>query len=91
MYSPSNQGQNHRPDTSGEDVSHLSSQVTLNSFSGETVLGSLKGLKNKLTLGPDNVPDFLPKDCALALLKPLTFIFNLALESNTFPDIWKKA
>ena len=47
--------------------------------------------KNNLTSGTDQVPSFLLKDCASVVIKPLTFLFNLALSSFTFPNVWKIA
>ena len=44
-----------------------------------------------MTTGPDGVPAFLLRDCALILATPLTIIFNLILNSGDFPAIWRRA
>ena len=44
-----------------------------------------------MTAGPDGIPSFLIKDCASVLAKPLLILFNLALNSNTFPELWKNS
>ena len=71
--------------------STLASCITLNNLSEQVILRALERLKDRATCGPDNIPCFVVKDCAAALLKPLCFIFNLALRTSTFPDIWKQA
>jgi hypothetical protein len=55
------------------------------------VLNSLKKLKSKLSLGPDNIPPYILKGCSDILVKPLHYLFNLSLKSNSFPDFWKIA
>lgn len=68
-----------------------SSHITLNFLTDDMITPAFKKLKNKLSFGPDNVPCLLVKDCAAALLRPLSFLFNLALKTNKFPRIWKEA
>ena len=82
--SPSNQ-------TFPETIGNSNSPISLEYLSEELILKALKKSKNKQTVGPDKVPCFVVKDCAFALVKPLSFIFNLALKSGTFPDVWKEA
>lgn len=55
------------------------------------VLNALKLVKPKLTTGPDGIPAFLLKDCALLFAFPLSVIFSLSLQTATFPNIWKQA
>ncbi|KAJ8956142.1 hypothetical protein NQ317_014055 [Molorchus minor] len=62
---------------------------SLTVFSELDVLKSLKKIKPKFTKGPDDIPAFIVKDCADVFVVPLTIIFNLALKSQVFPDIWK--
>lgn len=49
----------------------------------------LKKMKPTGVVGPDKVPSFLLKDCAIVFSSPLTKLFNLCLKTNTFPVIWK--
>ena len=63
--------------------------LSISSFSNEIVLKFLKKFKSNLTSGPDCIPSFLLKDCAIIFVEPLTKIFNLILKTNSFPSIWK--
>lgn len=36
------------------------------------------------------MPSFIVKGCAELLVCPLLLLFNLSLQSNVFPDIWKQ-
>jgi hypothetical protein len=45
-----------------------------------------KGLKNKLSAGIDEIPDYVVKECIKLLKKPLANIYNASLESGIFPD-----
>jgi hypothetical protein len=44
-----------------------------------------KGLKNKLSAGIDETPDYVVKQCIKLLKKPLANIYNASLESGIFP------
>jgi len=48
-------------------------------------------LKNKLTAGLDDVPEYVIKQCIDQLTTPLTDIYNSSLESGIFPDKLKIA
>ena len=50
-----------------------------------------KGLKNKLSAGIDEIPDYVVKQCIKLLKKPLANIYNTSLESGNFPDQLKIA
>ena len=50
-----------------------------------------KGLKNKLSAGIDEIPDYVVKQCIKLLKKPLANIYNASLESGIFPDQLKIA
>ena len=43
-------------------------------------------LKNKLTAGTDEIPEYVVKQCIEQLKIPLTDIYNASLESGIFPD-----
>jgi hypothetical protein len=45
-----------------------------------------KGLKNKLSAGIDEIPDYVVKQCIKLLKKPLANIYNASLESRICPD-----
>ncbi|KAH0816060.1 hypothetical protein GEV33_006731 [Tenebrio molitor] len=72
------------------DVIHSDTNNVNTPFISESdVTSALKKLKPKLTAGPDNIPAFLLKDCASVLAYPLQLVFNLALKTCKFPEIWK--
>jgi hypothetical protein len=74
----------------GRDVIHSdANNVNTPFISKSDVTSALKKLKPKLTAGPDNIPAFLLKDCASVLAYPLQLVFNLALKTCRFPEIWK--
>lgn len=62
---------------------------TIQQFTEADTLKALKKMKPKLITGPDGIPAFLVKDCANILAVPLSIIFNLSIETSTFPEIWK--
>jgi hypothetical protein len=53
------------------------------------ILSAIKKLKSDFTMGPDNVPAFLVKDCASCLSEPQCHIFNLIIQQAVFPEEWK--
>jgi hypothetical protein len=74
----------------GRDVIHSDTNNVNTPFISESdVTSALKKLKPKLTAGPDNIPAFLLKDCASVLAYPLQLVFNLALKTCKFREIWK--
>ena len=58
----------------------------------ETVVEQvIKGLKNKLSPGFDEIPTSLVKQCLCYFIKPLVHIYNVSLQTGIFPDMIKKA
>ena len=53
------------------------------------VLRQLKQLKTNKAIGLDNISARLLKDSASAISASLTRLFNLSLETRTFPSLWK--
>jgi hypothetical protein len=51
----------------------------------------IKHLKGTFSSGIDEVPDHLIKQCTENIKKPLTPIYNVTLQSGTFPDRLKLA
>jgi len=45
-----------------------------------------RSLKNKLTAGIDEIPEYVVKQCIEQLKIPLANIYNASLESGIFPD-----
>jgi hypothetical protein len=50
-----------------------------------------KNLKGKFSSGIDEVPDHVVKQCIAYIQKPLAHIYNVSLQSGTFPDRLKLA
>lgn len=63
--------------------------ISIDPITEADILSASKKLNNKFTSGIDNIPSFLGKDCAMALAKPLVFLFNLIISSKQFPKTWK--
>ena len=63
--------------------------INLQKFTEQVVLSVLKKLKSKPTVGLDKIPAFLIKDCAIIFSRPLMTLFNLSLDTSTFPEQWK--
>lgn len=61
----------------------------IKSISENEIRDSFKKLKNKNTAGYDQVPSFLVRDCSNIFIKPMFFIYNLAIRTSTFPECWK--
>ncbi len=55
------------------------------------VLKLLCKLDTSKATGPDNVSNVFLKKCAVSLAKPLSMIFNLSLQTGSFPTKWKLA
>jgi hypothetical protein len=51
----------------------------------------IKGLKNKLSQGFDEIPTSLVKQCLCYFIQPLVHIYNVSLQTGIFPDMTKKA
>ena len=51
----------------------------------------ISDLKNKKSMGLDNVNSFLIKLSLEYIVEPLTYIYNLCIRNNVFPDVWKCA
>ncbi|KYB24594.1 hypothetical protein TcasGA2_TC030943 [Tribolium castaneum] len=63
--------------------------ILLPKISEDDILRQLRRAKNSMTSGCDGIPSFLLRDCAFVFSAPLFRIFNLILESSTFPSVWK--
>lgn len=65
------------------------SNVDLDMFTESDVMSAISLMKNSHSIGPDFVPIFFIKGCAEFLKTPLCHIFNLAISTSTFPEVWK--
>jgi len=55
------------------------------------VIRVIKDLKNNSSVGVDETPTSLVKQCLCHLTKPLVHIYNISFQTATFPDMLKKA
>ena len=60
-------------------------------FTEDDIIKAAKSFKADLTSGYDLIPAFIVRDCAYILAKPLCSLFNLSLNDQHFPDMWKVA
>lgn len=61
------------------------------SLSSSEVKKALVSLPPKFSSGPDRVPSFILKKCAISLANPLACLFNKSLSSGHFPCLWKSS
>lgn len=66
-----------------------SKDISISKFSISEVFNEINGLPNKLSSGPDQIPNFFLKNCLYSITKPLRMIFNMSIDLGQFPDIWK--
>jgi len=52
---------------------------------------ALLGVRRESATGPDGIPPFLVKEFADVISQNMSLIFNLSIQSMTFPDLWKRA
>ena len=55
------------------------------------VLKHFSSLKRKKSVGLDNIPSWLLKDCSIVIAKPLSYIINLSLSTCIYPTDWKRS
>lgn len=60
-------------------------------ISDDDLLKAFRKLKPKFCKGIDGIPQYWVKGFSDVLFKPLLFIFNLSLNTEKFPDVWKIA
>lgn len=70
---------------------NTSTNITSSKISKMDIFNGISGLPNKLTFGPDGVPNFLMRSCVCTIVLPLDILFNKSLESFVFPDLWKES
>ncbi|CAG9133595.1 unnamed protein product [Plutella xylostella] len=64
-------------------------RVHLQALAPAAVRDALRALAPKRAVGPDGIPPYLVRDCREVLAGPLCHIYNICLESSTYPDCWK--
>ena len=57
----------------------------------DDVVTAIKELAPKKSCGEDGIPAFIVKGCCAILAPVLLHLFNMSLQTNTFPSAWKNA
>lgn len=65
--------------------------LNINNITSNDYKMAIKRLKPKKSAGPDLIPPYVLKGCAEWLELPLLHLYNLALSSATFPNVWKES
>ncbi|KAJ2939092.1 hypothetical protein O0L34_g10280 [Tuta absoluta] len=68
-----------------------SRHVDVRAFTRGDIRRAIARLKPGTSPGPDNIPAYVIKGCADELLEPILFLFNLILNTGTYPSVWKKS
>ena len=58
-------------------------------FSEQDILQAINKLKNSATSGPDGISCKIIKALKFAILKPMTHLADMSVESGVFPEVWK--
>lgn len=69
------------------DTSHQ--LISIDHIDDNDIRVAIKRLAPKNTQGPDFIPQYIVRDCCEAFIKPLSYIFNLSIKTNTYPVLWK--
>lgn len=65
--------------------------VTLKHITEDEIKQTIKKLKNKKSVGPDEVPTYIVKGCSEFLVSPIQKILNASLKQCVFPTEWKRS
>lgn len=76
---------------STDSVSSSADVFLLGQCTESEVSDAIGKLKTTKSVGPDQMPSYILRACSESLTGPLTFIFNLALASSTFPSAFKSS
>jgi hypothetical protein len=72
-------------------VKYNSNSMFLNPTTEVEVVGIIKGLGNKKSMGIDDIPEYIIKKFYPKITTALTYIINLSLSTEYFPDQLKIA
>lgn len=70
---------------------NLLTSIFLTPTDDDEIISVIKELKNKKISGLDGISSSLIKKCYIHLIKPLTLIINLSLNTGEFPELLKIA
>ncbi|KAH9632136.1 hypothetical protein HF086_002643 [Spodoptera exigua] len=72
-----------------ESQNYTANLVDIREITSKDFDTGITNLKPNSAIGPDNIPAYIIKGCKVFLKSPLLHIFNLALNSGTYPKRWK--
>jgi hypothetical protein len=72
-------------------ISQCPSTIFIHPVTEDEVVCVAEGLKDKLSADYDDIPVSLIKKCITLVKKPLVHIYNISLNSDVFPNVWKIA
>lgn len=79
------------PQASGVQATHNFSQMSEITFSEEGIANLLQKVNVKSAPGPDNISNYVIKNCAVSLAPFLAILFQKSFDSGTLPNDWKTA
>ena len=77
--------------SAGPVASANSTTLSFVYFDSASIYHVISNLKENSAPGPDNLPPLLFKRLVLALLFPLTTLFNIIMQIGSVPQFWKRA
>jgi hypothetical protein len=72
-------------------LSESSKFLSLAPISELDICKALRRLRPSKSVGFDDIPSFVVKDCSEIFVPVLKHIFHLSLPQNYFPTVWKQA
>lgn len=69
----------------------LNVNINCSKFSATDLYEKINSLPDKLTTGPDGIPNVFLKKCICSFVNPLLILFNNSLETGSFPEVWKNS
>ena len=79
---------NNLPSLKKQKISRVLSEINITE---EMVLKKLNNLRTDKSCGADNIHPYILKNLAKSLVKPLTLIYNISMQSGELPYLWKNA
>jgi len=77
--------------TAQSTIEYCPNSIVMLPISEQEVQCVIKKLEGKFLAGYDEIPENVVKQCAKFIQGPLTHIYNMSLNSGTFPEIFKVA
>jgi hypothetical protein len=74
-----------------QEIKHCPNSMFIPPVTETEVVSLTKSLKGKPAAGFEDIPEYLVKQCIQLIKEPLTYIYNVSLNSGVFPNEWKMA